>query len=155
MTFFDELGKTLTDMGRDAAQKAKEVAETLQLKSQLSSEKSRVNDLYAIIGKAYFESNQDVVEEKFKGLHTDINNALTNIATLEEKIRQLDGNRTCPVCGGVLDRSAVYCSHCGASVKPVGEAKAPTENTEPPVDIEDAVVREVEFEEEIFEDESK
>lgn len=152
MTFFDELGKTLTDKGREAAQKAKEVAEILQLRSQLSSEKSRVNDLYAIIGKAYFESNQEVVEEKFKGLHTDISNALTNIAALEEKIRRLDGNKACPACGAVLDRSAVYCSRCGTSVMQEETPEAPQEST--PVEDEIAVVQDVEFEEEIFEDES-
>ena len=32
MTFFDEIGRTLADRGREAAQRAKGVAEVLQMK---------------------------------------------------------------------------------------------------------------------------
>lgn len=41
MAFFDEIGKTLADKSREAAKKAKDVAEILQLKAQISTEKSK------------------------------------------------------------------------------------------------------------------
>ena len=40
MAFFDEIGKTLADKSREAAKKAKDVAEILQLKAQISTEKT-------------------------------------------------------------------------------------------------------------------
>lgn len=47
---FDEIGKTLADKSREAAKKAKDVAEILQLKAQISTEKSKTKELYASIG---------------------------------------------------------------------------------------------------------
>ena len=41
MAFFDEIGKTLADKSREAAKKAKDVAEILQLKAQISTEIAR------------------------------------------------------------------------------------------------------------------
>lgn len=116
MTFLDEISKTLTDKGREAAQKAKEVAEILQMKSQVSSEKSKVRDLYALIGKTYYKQHQGEVEESFAETFKEIDHVLANVAELEEKIRQLEGSKACPACGAVLNREAAFCSKCGASL---------------------------------------
>ena len=39
MAFFDDLSRTLSDKGKEAAHKAKEAAEVLQVKAQIASEK--------------------------------------------------------------------------------------------------------------------
>ena len=52
MAFFEELGKTLSDKGKEAAKKAKDLTEALQLKSQLSAEKEKVNQAYITLGSA-------------------------------------------------------------------------------------------------------
>ncbi len=38
MAFLEELGKTLTDTGKEVATKAKALTETIQLKTQISTE---------------------------------------------------------------------------------------------------------------------
>lgn len=116
MAFLDELGKTITDKGREAAQKAMEVAEILQIKAQVSNEKSKLNQLYAAVGKIYIERYQENAEDAFKDLYTEIHNVLANIRALEEKIRELDGSKLCSTCGASTEREAMYCSKCGSSV---------------------------------------
>lgn len=115
MAFLDEIGKTLTDMGKDAAQRAKEVAEVLQLKTQINSEKARIRELYIAIGKIYFEQHQGEPEEQFMDTFTEIQNALGNISELEARISKIDGSKVCTSCGAVIDQDAAFCSKCGAS----------------------------------------
>ena len=54
------------------------------------------------------------------GEETDFENALAKIdakiakiAELEEKLRQLKGNKLCGMCGKNNDAEAEYCSACG------------------------------------------
>ena len=117
MAFLDDLGKTLSDKGREAAQMAKEVAELVQLKTQLSAEKSRLRELYGIIGKAYFELHQNEEETEFSGNFTAIRQSVQKIKELERKIGQLDGSKTCSACGAPMDREAAFCSKCGAQAE--------------------------------------
>ena len=65
MAFFDEIGKTLADKSREAAKKAKDVAEILQLKAQISTEKSKTKELYASIGVLYFKKHRDNENERY------------------------------------------------------------------------------------------
>lgn len=55
---FEEVGKTIAVTGREAARKAKEVTENVQLKAQLATEKSHLKELYAALGKWYYEKSQ-------------------------------------------------------------------------------------------------
>ena len=56
MAFLEELGKTLTDTGKEVATKAKALTETIQLKTQISTEKTKLEEAYAAIGRIYYES---------------------------------------------------------------------------------------------------
>lgn len=42
MAFFDELSRTLSDKGKEAAQKARDGASVLQMKMQIASEKGKL-----------------------------------------------------------------------------------------------------------------
>lgn len=55
MAFFDEIGKTLADKSREAAKKAKDVAEILQLKAQISTEKSKTKGAVRVHRRAVFQ----------------------------------------------------------------------------------------------------
>ena len=103
MAFLDDLGKTLTDMGKDAAQKTKDVVDILQMKAQIGTEKSKLRDLYATIGKSYYEVHKDSAEAEHAEACGQIESSLAKIAELEEKISRLDNTVTCPSCGAVLD----------------------------------------------------
>ena len=115
MAFFDEIGKTLADKSREAAKKAKDVAEILQLKAQISTEKSKTKELYASIGVLYFKK------------HRDNEKTLAHIAELEERVKKLEKAGTCPVCGASVGKNDAFCAKCGAPVENEAE-EAPEED---------------------------
>ncbi len=77
MAFFDELSKTLSDKGKEAAQKAKEAAGVLQMKAQIASEKSKLKELYGAVGVLYYKKHRDDEDNEFQDLFKEIGNVLT------------------------------------------------------------------------------
>lgn len=117
MAFFDEISKTLADKSRVAAQKAKDVAEVLQLKTQITSDKSKVKELYSAIGAVYFKNHREDAEDEYQLFFPEIEKTLAHIAELEEKVRELEGTNVCGQCGSPLKKEDMFCSKCGAAVK--------------------------------------
>lgn len=117
MAFLDEIGKTLADKSKEAAQKAKGVAEVLQLKAQINSENSKVKELYGAIGALYFKNNREEPADDYQMFFPEIEKTLAHIAEMEAKVKELEGVRCCDACGAPLRKSDVFCSKCGAQVK--------------------------------------
>ena len=63
MAFFTDMKRSLTETGKQVAQKTKELSDTVQLKTQLSREKEALNRQYAQIGKKVFEAANGADEE--------------------------------------------------------------------------------------------
>ena len=114
---FEEVGKTIAVTGREAARKAKEVTENVQLRAQLATEKSHLKELYAALGKWYYEKSQGKLAEK--EIHPEeelihgIQSLLVRIAKMEEKLASAEEKQICPACGAKIDKDAVFCSRCG------------------------------------------
>ena len=96
MAFFDDLSKTLSDKGKEAAQKAREAAGVLQTKAQIVSEKSKLKELYGAVGVLYYKKHRDDEDTEFGDLFREIGNVLTNVAAMEEKVQQMEGAYVCP-----------------------------------------------------------
>ena len=62
MAFFTDKKRSLTETGKQVAQKTKELSDTVQLKTQLSREKEALNRQYAQIGKKVFEAANEADE---------------------------------------------------------------------------------------------
>ena len=60
MAFFDALGKTISEKGKEAAQKAKVLTETMQLKGQISTEENNIQLAYREIGKLAYDSQKHI-----------------------------------------------------------------------------------------------
>lgn len=114
MAFFEELSKTITDKGKEAAKRAKDLTGALQLKSQVAAEKTKINEAYARIGQIYYEDNQDNQDIRFENDYAMIRRGMAKIEALEEEICQLEGNRICAECGSKVERDAAFCGKCGA-----------------------------------------
>ena len=114
MAFLDEIGKTLADKSKEAAQKAKGVAEVLQLKAQISSENSKVKELYGAIGALYFKNNREEPADDYQMFFPEIEKTLAHIAEMEAKVKELEGIRCCDICGAPLRKNDIFCSKCGA-----------------------------------------
>lgn len=122
----EEVGKTITVTGREAARKAREVTENVQLRAQLGTEKSHLKELYAALGKWYYEKSQG--REWEQEIHPEeelihgIQVLLVRIAKLEEKLASAEEKRICPACGAKIEKDAVFCSRCGTKTNQETEA---------------------------------
>ena len=83
MDIIEKIGDTITEKGKVAADKAKELAAIANLKSQIMKKN------YLEIGKIYFEQNSDMPEPPFEKQCETIKNSQRAIADLQEKIEQL------------------------------------------------------------------
>ena len=140
MAFLEELGKTLTDTGKEVATKAKALTETIQLKTQISTEKTKLEEAYAAIGRIYYESNREP-EEAYTKVYDAVKTCRERIAALEIELTQSEGSRICAVCGAKVPKDSLYCGKCGAPIKE--EAAAEEESERPagvPAAEEDAFV---------------
>lgn len=116
MAFLEELGKTLTDTGKEVATKAKALTETIQLKTQISTEKTKLEEAYAVIGRLYYESNREP-EEEFSKAYEAVKASRERIAALEIELTQSEGSKICAVCGAKVSKDSLYCGKCGAPIK--------------------------------------
>ena len=117
MTFFDEISKNLTGYGKEAARKAKNAAQVLQLKAQIRGEKQKINELYAAIGAVYFKNHREDSEDEYKIFFPEIESALAHVAELEKKLSQLDTTEKCPCCGAAVKKGDSFCSKCGTPIQ--------------------------------------
>lgn len=115
MAFLGELGKTLSDTGKEVATKAKALTEAIQLRTQISSEKSKLDEAYLAIGKRYFELHP-IGEEVFSREYDIIRAGLTRIAAMEEELCQTEGTRMCAECGAKVPKDSAFCGKCGAAM---------------------------------------
>jgi len=116
MAFFEELGKKISKSGQEAAQKAKNLAETVRLNGLISEEEKRITNTYLKIGQQYYETLGDNTAEQFAGFIADINNAKATIQKHTDQVKQLRGVTVCEKCGGEVSSSSPFCSACGSAV---------------------------------------
>lgn len=116
MAFFEELGKTLSDTGKEVATKAKALTETIQLKTQISAEKTKLEEAYSVIGKLFYEANNEPGEAYTKA-YDAVRASRERIAALEIELTQSEGTRICAECGAKVPKDSFYCGKCGAHVK--------------------------------------
>ena len=115
MAFLEELGKTLSDTGKEVATKAKALTETIQLKTQISAEKTKLDEAYAVIGKQFYEANEEPEEAYAK--------AYEAIRASRER------TRICAECGAKILKDSFYCGKCGAHVKEASASSVTNEET--------------------------
>lgn len=129
MAFFDELTKGIKATSQTVAQKTKEIGETVQIKSQMNTEKETIARLYESIGKQVFELANEEAEEKFTSEFASIRSAMNKIAELESALADMDGCIICQTCGAKIDKASKFCMSCGAPVE-VCKAAESTESIE-------------------------
>ena len=95
MDIIEKIGDTITEKGKVAADKAKELAAIANLKSQISTCEEVMKKNYLEIGKIYFEQYSDMPEPPFEKQCETIKNSQRAIAdrTAENKIKRNDENK--------------------------------------------------------------
>ena len=121
------IGRELYIEISDSGVGIQDVAEILQLKAQISTEKSKTKELYASIGVLYFKKHRDDENDEYQMFFPEIEKTLAHIAELEERVKKLEKAGTCPVCGASVGKNDAFCAKCGAPVENEAE-EAPEED---------------------------
>ena len=91
MDLFEKIGDTITTKGKEAADKAKEIAEIANLRSQIATCEEVIRKNYLEIGKVYYELYGDMTEEAFEKQCNAIRNARHGIEELQQEINDIKG----------------------------------------------------------------
>ncbi|MCR5808854.1 MAG: zinc ribbon domain-containing protein [Clostridiales bacterium] len=126
MSFFDELGKKISNAGQAAIQKTQEMASIAKLNGSISDEEKRINNAYTEIGKLYASLHAEDYEEGFAQLITGIKDAETKIANFKKQIQEIKGVVRCEKCGAEVASNVAFCSSCGAPMAKPEEAEPVT-----------------------------
>lgn len=122
MAFFEKVGETLSTKGKEAAHRAKDVADLAKLNTQLGQLEGKIRTYYQIIGEKVYQNEKD---QEHAGLEAEfdlINDAAAEIARIKKQISDIKGTKECGACSAEVDNSFAYCPHCGAKFEePVEE----------------------------------
>lgn len=118
MDNLEVLGRVVSEKGKEAAKKAREITEALQLKAQITAEKNMIQEIYMKIGERYYEEHKAKPGEDFEDLFEEIARSLDKLAGLEQELCVVERIRTCEACGGKVSEEASFCCNCGSRIEP-------------------------------------
>ena len=127
MDFFQRLGNTLSNTGKDIAEKTKKMSDTSKLNHEITKQQEAINRTYSQIGKLYFENYADLDYPDLKELCDSIKEANNKIEEYKQQIIQIKGLTNCPNCNKEVATSAAFCASCGYKLK---EEEPSSDNTE-------------------------
>lgn len=116
MSFFDDLGKKISQVAQTAVQKTKEMADVAKLNSSISDEEKRINDNYLQIGKLYVSLHDAEHEADFDAFIAAIHESEGKIKGYQQQIKDIKGIVKCEKCGAEVSKDAAFCSSCGAPI---------------------------------------
>ena len=124
MGFFDQIGKKASEVYQGAKDKTNQLSSEMKLKSRLSSEKEKIDNLYYEIGKKAYEE----FSKSGDGFSNDISNkcrevsaAKENIDNINKEIMLLKDMIVCSNCGENIPKDSEFCSKCGTAVAKEGK----------------------------------
>ncbi len=87
----NKLGETISVKGKEVTDKAKDLVEIVNLKSQIKTNEDVMKRNYTEIGRLYYELHGMEPEADYEEQCRAIENAQNVISDLEEKIREIKG----------------------------------------------------------------
>lgn len=117
MSYFEKIGNSISDKGREISQKVKAFSETSSLNNVIKNEQHKIDTNYKMMGKLYFEKFGDCPSEEFSESISAVKASLKKISETQEQITMIRNRNCCQKCGAPFKIDAVFCSKCGARVK--------------------------------------
>ena len=117
MSFWDDLGKNITETSNKATTVVKEKAEYLKLTNAISAQRNREKELYQEIGKKYFEMCGDAPQPEFEELFSNVKGIKRDIKRLNNELSQYKKTTTCPACGQSIIKDSAFCNKCGEKIQ--------------------------------------
>lgn len=116
MSFFDEIGKKITDAGRSAAEKAKDLAEITHLNSIIKENEAKTDSLFAELGESYFRSHRNDSDAEFNEKIRELDELLKQTEEYRGDVLELKGLVKCPYCGAEVPTEETECPECGKKI---------------------------------------
>ena len=113
MSFFDEVGKKITDVGQGTIQKTKNMADTAKLNSVISDEESKIKNTCEQIGRIYMQKYRQNPDPDLEPYVKAVVLSEQKIAECNHSIQELKGMIACSKCGTMVDKDAAFCPACG------------------------------------------
>lgn len=153
MDFFEKIGKKASETYKTAAEKTNKIASDTKLKLKISENKSKIDDVYAEIGKKVY---QKFVLDGNLDIKDDIKEELDKIKALTDEIEEYEAQRLdisnmrqCPQCKNSIEKTAKFCPICGAEQPEIKDEETATGKN---ITEEDGIENETSTEENLGED---
>lgn len=121
MSFFDELGRKISDASRSAVEKTKDLAEITRLNSVIKENETQLDALYSELGEAYYKSHCNDKAPEFVSDIKKISALIRETDECRESILELKGLAKCPYCGAEFSADEAQCPECGKAVPRAAE----------------------------------
>ncbi len=116
MSFFQDIGRKITNAGQKTIQKTKNITDITRLNSMISEEERKIEINYNQIGRTYASLYVPEHDPNFSEPLKAINESKTRIQELKNQIHMIQGIRKCPKCGAEVPPNAAFCSACGTTI---------------------------------------
>ncbi len=123
MSFFNDLGKKISDTTHNVVEKTKTSTDTMRLNGLINDEERNINGAYLNIGKKYVELHAENAEPEFTEYLSAIIASQKKIEEYREQIRKNKHLLICQSCGEEIPETVLFCTKCGAE-NPVGKRLA-------------------------------
>ena len=118
MSFFDNLGQKLNDVGQTTIKKTKDLADTAKMNLEISEEERKISDAHEQIGKWYAAKYRMQADPEIQNWMDAIFASEAKIKACRDNLGQIKGETTCPQCGASIAADAQFCPNCGQKIVP-------------------------------------
>ena len=118
MSFFDNLGQKLNDVGQTTIKKTKDLADTAKMNLEISEEERKISNAHEQIGKWYAAKYRMQADPEIQNWMDAIFASEAKIKACRDNLGQIKGETTCPQCGASIAADAQFCPNCGQKIVP-------------------------------------
>jgi len=118
MDILDNIGRKVAEAAQMVTKKSGELIEVGKINVNISSEEDKIRKYYEQIGKLVYNlytSGEDLPSE-IADICVKIRTSEETIKELKQKLLELKNMKACENCGANVEKTAVYCSKCGAKL---------------------------------------
>lgn len=142
MAFLDNLGKKISIVAGNAADKAKDLGEIAKLKAEIMRTQNAINSDLLELGRLVYENAKTDIDSpyadqcaKITGYYAEVENLRARIALVkeedttdcvitmtdekkaEEEGKEEPATTLCPTCGKAVAEGSAFCPYCGAKLQ--------------------------------------
>lgn len=131
MDFFNKLGGSIQNVGKEVSKKTKDLGGTLSLNSQIKENEARLVRIYQAIGENYCSSYAEEARSRYGEEFSQIDAIREAIENDKVQLRVLKGLKLCPNCGAEVENAALHCPMCGTELEVPVVADTPAQDAKP------------------------